>query len=173
MQKWGYVWSLKSNSNFELQLVLLQLYDAVLWSKWRRRQWRTDDERWVILLLCLFLYIDANSFLLAIGRRTRIVEIGRQQSLNWREERRAGSGEHELEAWSTQVRFVLPDCFLKPSLCLTGKEKYRSGSKVAKRWLAGGVGAWSEIQEVERAARSRSWRGSETKEPDYGARSWS
>ena len=134
------------------------------------------------MLLCLFLYIDANSFLLAIGRRTRIVEIGRQQSLNWREERRAGSGEHELEAWSTQVRFVLPDCFLKPSLCLTGKEKYRSGSKVAKRWLAGGVGAWSEIQEVERGARSKRSSvqrgrgvggGSETKEPDYGARPWS
>ena len=37
--------------------------------------------------------------------------------------------------------------------------RYLSGSKVGKRCLAGGVGAWSKIQELEHAVRLRSWRG--------------
>ena len=43
-----------------------------------------------IVSLCVAVYFDANSFFLVIGRRSRIVETGRQQSVDWREERGVG-----------------------------------------------------------------------------------
>ena len=59
------------------------------------------------------------------------MESGRQQSVDWREERAARAGRMDTKyLWSTQVRFLLPSYFLKSSLCFTGKEKYCSASKV-------------------------------------------
>ena len=71
--------------------------------------------------------------------------------------------------WSTQVRFVLLELLFEVIFVLDRKGGILQQEYAAKRWLVGGVGAWSEIQEVERAARSRSWRG----QRDKGARLWS
>ena len=49
-----------------------------------------SGDRWqevgCIVSLCLVVIFNANSFFLATGRKSRIVEIGRQQSVDWREE---------------------------------------------------------------------------------------
>ena len=66
---------------------------------------------------------DANSFFLATGCRRRIVQSGRQQSVDWREERAARAGKMDTKyLWSTQVRFLLPELFLKVIFVL-----YRKG----------------------------------------------
>ena len=66
---------------------------------------------------------DANSFFLATGRRRRIVQSGRQQSVDWREERAARAGKMDTKyLWSTQVRFLLPELFFKVIFVL-----YRKG----------------------------------------------
>ena len=43
-----------------------------------------------IVSLCVAVYFDANSFFLVIGRKRRIVEIERQQRVDWQEEHGAG-----------------------------------------------------------------------------------
>ena len=70
------------------------------------------------MLLC----IDVNSFLLVIGCKSRIVEIRRQKSINWREEHRIrGSRKHRLKASSSQVRFVLPKLLFEDIFVLDRK----------------------------------------------------
>ena len=52
-----------------------------------------------IVSLCVVVYFDASSFFQVTGHRSRIVEIGRQKSVNWWE----GSGEKgEWGAWDTK-----------------------------------------------------------------------
>ena len=66
---------------------------------------------------------DASSFFVATSRRSRIVEIRRQQSVDWQEERAARTGRMDTKyLWSTQVRFLLPELFLKVIFVL-----YRKG----------------------------------------------
>ena len=51
------------------------------------------------------------------------MESGRQQSVDWREERAARAGRMDTKyLWSTQVRFLLPELFFKVIFVL-----YRKG----------------------------------------------
>ena len=62
--------------------------------------------------------------------------------------------------WSTQVRFVLPELLFEVIFVLDRKGGIlQCTSKVAKRCLVGGVGVWSEIQELEHGVSLTSWRG--------------
>ena len=38
----------------------------------------TDNKRWSVLLVYVLQYIDAKSFFVTIGRKSRIIEMGRQ-----------------------------------------------------------------------------------------------
>ena len=66
----------------------------------------TDDKRWVVLLVYLLLCIDAHSCWRLAARAELWKSKDSKASIGKRSVEQ-GEGEHKLEVWSTQVRFVL------------------------------------------------------------------